>query len=40
MNGKGSAFGGRSIDSDRLVRRSVCVFCSSACVWWGSMSLI
>jgi uncharacterized protein (TIGR00730 family) len=26
----GSAFGGRSADSDRRVRRSVCVFCSSA----------
>jgi uncharacterized protein (TIGR00730 family) len=30
MNGMGSAFGGRSADSDRRVRRSVCVFCSSA----------
>jgi predicted Rossmann-fold nucleotide-binding protein len=30
MNGMGSAFGGRSIDSDRRARRSVCVFCSSA----------
>ena len=30
MNGMGSAFGGRSIGSDRQVRRSVCVFCSSA----------
>jgi predicted Rossmann-fold nucleotide-binding protein len=26
----GSAFGGRSADSDRRVRRSVCVFCSFA----------
>ena len=25
-----SAFGGRSIDSDRRERRSICVFCSSA----------
>jgi uncharacterized protein (TIGR00730 family) len=30
MNGVGSAFGGRLIDSDRRIRRSVCVFCSSA----------
>jgi uncharacterized protein (TIGR00730 family) len=30
MNGTGSAFGGRSADSDRRARRSVCVFCSSA----------
>ena len=30
MNGMGSAFGGRSADSDRRARRSVCVFCSSA----------
>jgi uncharacterized protein (TIGR00730 family) len=30
MNGMGSASGGRSTGSDRQVRRSVCVFCSSA----------
>jgi uncharacterized protein (TIGR00730 family) len=30
VNGIGSAYGGHSTDSDRQIRRSVCVFCASA----------